>query len=90
MDQFRAPKLIKSASGKEDMKMTKAQEGILKSAYFTSFQHAAMSGVVKSAMPEKMGPKVKMMGKVKPGKTTQDIGVVHYPGSKYAAFPKRK
>jgi hypothetical protein len=49
-----------------------------------------MSGVVTSAMPEKMGPKVQLMGKVKAGKTKQDIGVVHYPGTKYAAYPKRK
>lgn len=87
---FKAPKLIKSASGSGEMKMTKAAEGVLKSAHFTTFQHQAMAGVVKSAMPDKMGPAVKMMGKVKAGKTKQDIGVVHYPGSKYAAYPKRK
>ena len=50
----------------------------------------AMDGVVKSAMPEKEGPKVKLLHKVKPGKTHQDIGVVHYPGSKYGGYPKRK
>lgn len=87
---YRAPKIIKSASGEGKMKMTKAMNGVLKSAHFTSFQHQAMSGVISSAMPDKMGPKVQLMGKVKAGKTKQDIGVVHYPGSKYAAYPKRK
>ncbi len=75
------PKVIKSARKVESEK--KVADGILRSAYLTSFQREAMDGVVKSAMPEKMGPKVKMMGKVKPGKTHQDIGVVHYPGTKY-------
>lgn len=86
---FRAPKLIKSASGSGEMKMTKSAAGVLKSAYLTGFQKQALSGVIDSAMPDKMGPKVKMMGKVKAGKTKMDIGVVHYPGSKYGAYPKR-
>ena len=86
---FRAPKIIKSASGVGKSMKTKIAEGIIESAHFTTFQHDAMSGIIKSAMPDKVGPKVKLMGKVKAGKTKQDIGVVHYPGTKYAAYPKR-
>jgi hypothetical protein len=83
------PKTIKSATGRPESE-TAVANGILKSAYLTTFQRSAMAGIVKSAMPEKMGPEVKLLQKVKPGKTKEDIGVVHYPGSKYGGYPKRK
>ena len=82
------PKVIKSVSTRESE--SKVAEGIIKSAYMTTFQRQAMAGIIQNAMPEKMGPDVKLFQKVKPGKTENQIGVMHYPGSKYGAHPKRK
>jgi hypothetical protein len=82
------PKLIKNANTRPESKKS-VMNGVIRSAYLTEFQRQAMTGIVKDAMPSKMGPALKMLEKVKPGKTHQDIGVVHYPGSKYGQS-KRK
>lgn len=78
---FVAPKMIRSAISAGDKKMSAAMDGVLKSAHFTSFQHQAMKGIIDDAKVKKDKP-MKMLSKVKAGKTKKTIGVVQYPGSK--------
>ena len=89
------PRIIKSARGVEPSKTI--MRGIIDSAYLTSFQRQAMDGIVTSASPRgeirsapvgKSDKRGALLHKVKAGKTHQDIGVVHYQGSKYP--PRRR
>ena len=76
---FHDPKIIRSAKGGDAT--SAAMEGVLKSAYFTSFQHRAMQGIIDSAQVKKEKP-MKLLSKVKPAKTKRVIGVTGFPGAK--------
>jgi len=77
---FVAPKLIRSASGGD--RMSAAMDGVLKSAYFTSFQHQAMKGIIDDAKGGRKEKPMKMLSKVKPGKTKKVMGVTGFPGAR--------
>ena len=81
--------IISSATSKPESEQTVA-DGILRSAYLTSYQRSALHGIIESAMPDKVGKPVSELAKSKPGKTMMDIGVVHYPGTSYKDYPKDK
>ncbi len=77
-----APHVIKSAMTAEQSNK-KVADGIIHSAMMTTFQRDAMDGIIKSAMPDK-GPAPNPLQKVKPSKTPQRMGAMHFPGSRYA------
>jgi hypothetical protein len=77
---MQAPTIIKDASTIKESPR-RVMDGIVNSAMMTSFQRQAIDGVIKSAMPEK-SPEAKMLQTVRPAATKQDIGYVHYPGTK--------
>jgi len=79
---MQTPNIIKDASTIKESSR-RVMDGIVDSAMMTSFQRDAIDGIIKSAMPEKRGPEAKMVNKVRPSATKQDIGFVHYPGSKF-------
>jgi len=62
-------------------------DGIIQSAMLTPFQRHAIEGMVNSGMPERRhtddakSTRGIETHRVKPSRTHQDIGAMHYPGS---------
>jgi hypothetical protein len=89
-----APKIIRNPIANCDAGRKKVVEGIISSAYLTTFQHQAMDGIIKSSMTpaETKEAKAPKSCKAKTRKadamaTPQQIGMVHFPGSPY---PRRR
>lgn len=80
---MQGPNVIKNAAILHEKEKVVA-DGIIHSAAMTSFQRQAMDGIVKNALPEK-SPMAKELPTVRPSATYQDVGYVHYPGSRYPA-----
>lgn len=79
------PKIISNPMASKQASR-KIQDGILETAMLSPFQKNAIDGIVSSAMPGKPEPVKKnkiSLVKIKPSKTKQDIGSVHFPGSKF-------
>jgi hypothetical protein len=84
---MQGPNVIKNASVMHEREK-KVADGIIHSAAMTTFQREAFDGIIKSGLPEK-SPKVKELPTVRPSATYQDVGYVHYPGSRYPAHKRR-
>lgn len=91
---MQTPKVIRNPIANCDAGRKKVVEGIIQSAYLTTFQHQAMDGIIKSSMTpaETKEAKAKKSCKVSTRKaeginTPQQIGMVHIPGSPY---PRRR
>jgi hypothetical protein len=84
------PSLVRNAA-KEHQSPKSVMDGMVKSAMMTPEQSGAVDGLIKSALPagaktasSKSGKDDDMLIKVKPSATKQDIGMRHFPGSRFA------
>jgi hypothetical protein len=76
-----APTILHGGS-MERQSSKQVADGIIQSAMLTPFQRHAIEGMVNSGIPEhRRSDGAVETHSVKPSRTHQDIGAVHYPGS---------
>ena len=78
------PIIANASSAKQPEK--KVLAGVINSALFTTAQHEAIDGIVRSSLPGD-GKRHSALFKVVPGATAMSVGNEHVPGTLY---PQRR